>query len=156
VKPKDIHWKKFFWVPTLLAALVGFIAGDLGYFRSDNRKVMDREFSEVQQEVKKVSEDIRLLTNKARGKAEISNEQLRMFKNNITSLHQSAKELSQHVPEAQPEFRAYVTAMIKLQQSANEMSGPLDARPFVESLSGFLKAQDEFIEKVQEAQDSYF
>ena len=153
---KGIQWNKFVWLATLIAAILGFIAGDFSSFRSDDRKVLDREFSEVQQEAKKVLKDIRLFTTRALGRGKVSEGELKQFKNNITNLHQSAKEISQRVPEVQPEFQAYVSAMIGLQDSADVMTGPLDSRAFVESVSSFVKAQDNFNRKVQEVQYSYF
>ncbi len=147
---KDIQWNRLVWVATLVAAILGFVAGDFASFRSDDRKVLDREFSEVQQEAKRVLKDIRLFADQARGIGTVSEDELKQFKNNITNLHQSAKEISQRAPEVQPEFQAYVSAIIELQASADVMPGPLDSKAFVESVSSFVKAQDDFNKRVQQ------
>lgn len=149
-------WSKISVATTVIVALLAFMAGDFANFRSDDRRVLDREFSEVQKQSQKVLIDIRLLANQARGEGKAAKDDLSRFKVNLTSLHQSAKEVSQRAPDVEIEFRAYATAMVKLQKSAVMMTGPLDAAPFVENVSQFIKAQDDFNSKVQSVQNKYF
>jgi hypothetical protein len=59
------------------------------------------------------------------------------------------------VPEAKPSFANYADALVRVQSAAEQLSGPLDGKPFVEALSAALQAGTEFWAAVEASRSSF-
>ncbi len=138
-----------------VGAVFGFFAGDIYNFRSDNRAVLDREFSEVQRNVDHVGKDLRLLSDQAHGRLKLSAAQIRKFEDNIYRLRQSASDVRQILPITETEFNSFSNAIVKLQSATRNMSEYKTPDPYLDIMAHFLETQKRFIVKVQAAQRSY-
>jgi hypothetical protein len=147
------------WIGTILLAAVtgvgGYVVADFTDFRSDERSAFRAEYIEAQSAAKLVLHNLQMFADQANDKYVVSDKEKNVFRERVTELYQGAKEIAQRVPEAAAEFQEYEEAIVALQSSALAMTGSLNAKPFVESYSRFLKAQEIFDAKVRSVRSDY-
>ena len=153
------HWKLVTAIGGVLLALVsggiGYIANDYFSFRAEERSELRREYFEAQTAAQKVLADLQQFSDQATGRRTVTDSEKETLRRNVRALYLDTKQVAEKVPEVGSEFEEYAAAMVDLQNAALEMTGPADAKPFVENLNRFLNAQNAFDSKVQSVQQDY-
>lgn len=139
----------------LAGGVVGFLYSDYSDFRSERRAEFRKEYQEAQTAATKVLAHLQAFSDQARGEGVVSASEKAAFRKNVTVLYQDAKDVAERAPQVTPVFDEYANAMVELQNAALSMTGPIDAKIFVETLSRFLKTRDDFDEQAQNAQKDY-
>lgn len=133
----------------------GFLLNDFFSFRIEQRQEFRAEFDEAEEIEKKILRDLQLFSDQALGRKSATDNDRAALKAKINRLYKDVNDVAIIVPEAQSEFDAYADAMIELQNAALKMTGPIDAKAFVESVSKFFKTQQDFNKKIRELRGNY-
>lgn len=73
----------------------------------------------------------------------------------VMEVYMLGDTIVRRVPEAKASFLNYADALVRVQAAAEGMTGPLDAKPFVEALSAALQAGTDFWTTVETSRSSY-
>ena len=136
-------------------AFLAFAASYYVFYISDYRTMLDQHMSEVRNGVQEVEESLRELSDVATGRIEKSSESVVQFDTKITNLYSRAAALSGLLPETNNEFVEFKNSMLELQNRVHDLSGPLDARGFVESTSRWHDARLQFDSKVESVRSQF-
>ena len=136
----------------LIAAVIGLLTGwcisEALNFLSDYRQIVDREIAEVQNGAEQVQNSLALLAKVANGKENISRDVVVEFDTNIINLHQRSESLSGLLPEVRDVLEEYKRSMLVLSDSVGELTGPENAKKFVESTSEWNYRKKKFDEEI--------
>lgn len=152
------------WLPLVLSgggiavvtALATWIAAETQDFTSNYRSILEGEIEEAQKSVRQVQDSLILLSMVANGKREISPDVIRQFDQNMLDLLEKYESLTGLLPETEEEFNNYRKSMVVLSSSVGKLTGPLNAKRFVESVSEWYSAKKKFDQKVEAARISFF
>ena len=74
----------------------------------------------------------------------------------MLDLLEKYESLTGLLPETEEEFNNYRKSMVVLSSSVGKLTGPLNAKRFVESVSEWYSAKKKFDQKVEAARISFF
>jgi hypothetical protein len=137
---------------TILGAIVGVVATDFGNFRATNREIAKRQLEISETADRELGQILQKFADKARGKIVLNDEEVRALKASVSKSYMAAENLSNRFPATKPEFEGYADSLVSLQKSAEKMSGPLDAKSFVEAVSKYYISKKTFDERVNSSQ----
>ena len=138
----------------LASAGIGWLTAEVVSFNSDYRALLNEKAAEVQTGVLAVQGSLRTLSDVATGARQSSPDVIKKFDEEILALLEKSSSLSNLVPSSDEAFDNYKESMVQLSDSVGELTGPLNARKFIESTSLWLAAKKEFEEKVSASQRS--
>lgn len=152
---KFASWFAVTFISAGVGGLGGYFLGDYLAFKSEKRAEIRSEYQQVEHATSRVLDDLQAFSDQAKGLEAVDPSRKYKFRKNMTSLYQDAEDVVTRVPEAKPEFNEFANALVDLQQTALDMTGPADAKHYVEAVSRFLKAHKDFDNKVITINESY-
>jgi hypothetical protein len=149
------HAAKFVALGTVLGFAAGYIWTDFNSFRDHNRQLVAQEMVNVQQSAETISVLLHKFADHARGVREVDQDTVDELRSVLSRLLDHASTLKNRVPSSEPEFEEFAGAMVTLKNTAEAMEGPLDGQDFVEAVSEFYRAKDEFERAIIRDQSEY-
>lgn len=128
---------------------------DFSDFRSSQRELVAQEQRNVETTTKQVNSLIQKFADRALGMGEVSTTDRAQLNELLLRLSAEARTLSQRLPSTEPIYVEFTDAMIALKNTAADMTGPADAKPFVQAVANYYEYQFKFNEAVVTAQQRY-
>jgi hypothetical protein len=151
--------KKLFSVAGLVWGLigggVGYVISDYLDFRSKRLEVAQTAVQETTTAAEEMEGLLRKFANVARGEGSSKREDKDALAIAVQKAHGKASLAVKQMPILEQQFKAYADSLVALQQAADKMTGPLDAKPFIVATSNYFKAKDDLEKAAADAQRSY-
>jgi hypothetical protein len=141
---------------TVVIAAIGYFVTDYFKFLDENRKIISTQYEEIKLAEQNVLDDIRKFADQANGDHTVTASDRESLRKSLQVLYQKEEYLAKHISKSDNEFKELGLSMIDLEKSAMEITGPTNAKPFVEATGRFLKAKNEFDQKALNLQRSYW
>jgi hypothetical protein len=137
----------------LLGLIVGYFGHDFLSFRSEERAGIRADYSQVQTQAAMIRTELQDFSQVALGRrSPPTPTEVAQLRTNISQLYAAAQHVVVRVPHAKDTFSESGNAMLQLQLSAEQLKGPLDGKPFVESVSAYFVAEKKFDQEIVAAQ----
>jgi hypothetical protein len=141
---------------TLSIATIGYFVNDYLSFLHDHRKEIMIEYDDSKLAEQKVLADIQKFANQANGVHVVTSADKESLRENLQILYTKEQYLAKRMPDSKKEFDDLGSAMLGLQESATEFTGPANAKPFIEATSKFLNAKKDFDKRAIDLQERYW
>lgn len=136
----------------LVGAIGGLILGifgtvSTGYISSVNTEVvsLNDDIRKFQITSTELLQTLQSYAQRARGGTPLDEGQQLRLRQEITNLYGQAEAISSRDKSVAVAFKSYSNALISLKRSAEMMAGPLDAKNFVECVSDYSVASQDFV-----------
>ena len=139
----------------LLGGLGGAVLTDFSNFRTANREFLKGQAEASQQADQDLINILRKFSDKARGRASTTDDDLKKLKENVGKSFLVASSLSERMPALKDDFTHYADALVQVQKSAEKLNGPADGKPFVEAISNYADKRDAFKRNVSSLQSRW-
>lgn len=137
------------WVVSLAVTYyAGIFTNELSSYRSEQRQLLSAEYQEVQVASKKLLDTLQPLADAANGHSALREPDVQAFRKQVLMLHESAREVASRVPAVANKYDRYSASLISLKGAVEAMTGPKDAKNFVEAYADFVVAQEEFNQSI--------
>lgn len=140
---------------TIFGGVFGAVLTDVGNFRATNRDIAKRQIEVSEKADRELTSILQKFADKAVGKTATTDDDLKSLKQKVQDAFSAAENLKNRYPAANAEFDSYADALVLLQQTAESMSGPLDAKGFVESVSKYYASKQKFDKRLTAIQTSW-
>jgi len=128
----------------LLSGIGTAILSDFASWRTSNREFLKAQTEASQHADQDMIDILRKFSNKALGRGDTSEDDLRQLKQNVSRSYLVASTLSDRAPALKDGFTKYANALVSVQKSAEMLNGPADAKAFVEAVSDYADKREAF------------
>lgn len=147
------------YISTAVSVIFGVIIGAFGNsyvgFIEHNRTVIEDQFGSFRDTSSELLQLLDGYSVRARTGAKIDEETQKKFREALLKAYDQAESIAKREPRVHDEFADYARSLLELRDAANDFTGPLDARKFVEATSDYLHANSKFESKIVNLQTSY-
>lgn len=141
----------------VVAPFAGYVGHDFLTYRSEQRTAIRSDYGQVQTQASLIQTQLLDLSQSALGhRPPPTSDELAALRTNMNHLYATAQQVQRRVPMAKGELDEYGSAMVRLQQSAEVLQGPLNGKMFVEAVGNYFVAQDNFNKKITDAESCFF
>jgi hypothetical protein len=141
------------WLAT--GPVVGYFVHDFMDFRGKHTELAKEVVAETNTAAEELGPMLRKFTGFARGEGSPKREDRNELANAVQKALAKADVASKHLPSLEVQFKAYADALVELQRTADQMTGPQDAKPLGLAMARFFKAKDDFDKAATDVQRSY-
>ena len=144
------NWK------AILTGCVGLVIGalvtDYSSFRASNRETVNKQIEASEKADHDMNLILQKFADKALGKSATTADDLQTLKSTVQDSFAAAERLKTHFPDASREVDQFADALVRLQKSAENLSGPANGQDFVRSVSKYYATKKTLGERITEAQ----
>jgi len=142
-------------IAVVVTAVTTLLVSDYVNFSSSNREQVAQQQKNVEETAKQVSRLLQKFSDQATGRGKTTAEDYTQLKTLLLQLTEEARSLSERLPSTKSAYVQFTDAMIELRNAAGEMTGPLDAKPFVKAIANYYEHEFRFNKAVASAQLHY-
>lgn len=146
------------WLAALtgvVGLVVGGLSSDYASFRAANREALKKQIGASEKADHDMNLVLQKFADKALGKSTTSPEDLQALKSTVQDSFAAAERLRNHFPDAKHEVDEFADALVRLQKSAENLSGPANGKDFVESVSKYYATQKNLSSRIAGAQTKW-
>jgi tRNA A37 N6-isopentenylltransferase MiaA len=143
------------WIAVLTGGagiLIGALVTDYSSFRAANREIVKKQIEASEKAEQDMNSILQKFADKALGKRLTTADDLQTLKLSVKDSFAAAERLKTHFPDAAKEVDQFSDALVKLQKSAENLSGPANGKDFVESVSKYYATKKILGERIAAAQ----
>jgi uncharacterized membrane-anchored protein YhcB (DUF1043 family) len=143
------------WIAVLTGAVglvIGALVTDYSSFRASNREAVKKQIEASEKADHDMNSILQKFADKALGKTATTADDLQALKSSVQDSYAVAERLKNHFPDAGKEVDQFADALVRLQKSAEILSGPANGRDFVESVSKYYATKKLLSERIADAQ----
>lgn len=142
----------------LLGALGGLLLGVLGTVSTGYVSAVNSDVTSLNDDIRKFQtastellQTLQVYAHRARNGSSLDEAQQAKLRQEITNLYGQAEAISSRDMTVAAAFNAYASALIRLRRTSEAMTGPIDAKPFVESVAAYSVASQDFVSAAVQA-----
>ncbi len=143
------------WLAALtggVGLIIGALVTDYTSFRTANREALKKQIEASEKADHDMNSILQKFADKALGKSSTSPDDLQALKSTVQDSYAVAERLKDHFPGASREVDEFTDALVHLQKSAESLSGPTNAKDFVESVSKYYITKKNLSKRIVDAQ----